>query len=427
MLEHHSLTEHATIRARAATENWDVPVIVTTTVQLLQSLHSCRLSALRKMHRLTGSIIVLDEWQTIPLELLVATMQSLSMLVRRFGVTVLLTSATPRIIDAPKMLVGALRQVVPLAAARDAAAIAHSRVSWRFAEPVVTWTALARNHANDPAQQRCVIVNSRAAAAELAEALTVLGHDVLHLSTSMTPLHRNLVLEKVHRRLKAGEPTQVVATQLIEAGVDLSFESLWRHAAPLEALTQAAGRCNRGGEYGQHGGTVTVFTVDDQIWPTRTYALRAAEAIRLCHEYAADPTDPRVVAAYESTLAESALAEYNALFAPLRERHWSPTHDDRYEQIERRYQMIEDLGDSVVCVNSDASQLPILLEQHARAVERGDSQGAARVRRKLTHYAVAIPSWLAARHPPTERDGVLMWDGAYDRMIGVDTRGQGIQ
>ncbi|WP_446226260.1 CRISPR-associated helicase Cas3' [Nocardia sp. IBHARD005] len=266
VLEHHSsvrFDENAggSARwARLAAENWDAPFVVTTTVQLFDSLFGRRPSQVRKVHRLANAVVVLDEVQALPSRLLLPILSALRTLAEDFGTTVLLTSATqPRfqalsvwqeyesrtgvrvseVIADPQPLFAAARRV---------------RYEWRL-DPKPSWDEVAEEVG--VLDQVLVVVNSVADARLLYRLVSARRADVWHLSTRMCPQHRRAVLEVVWARLRSGESIVLVSTQLIEAGVDLSFPVVWRALAPADSLQQAAGRANRHGEHGQ--GVVVVF------------------------------------------------------------------------------------------------------------------------------------------------------------------------
>jgi len=304
VLEHHSLAglaqeearddaETATERARRLlAENWDAPIIVTTNVQLLESLFSNRPSACRKLHNLMESIIMFDEAQTLPQSLAVPTLAALSHLSGTYRATVLFATATQPAFDALDPAVKKLVNVgwCPVETAPDHynlyAALRRYQVIWPVQGETRDWATLAAEIRHE-AQALCV-VNLKSHAAELLEELT---HDeaVFHLSTNLCALHRRAVLEEVRSRLRAGMPCRLISTQCIEAGVDVDFPVVYRALAPLDAVAQAAGRCNREGrlvdEAGRRKmGEVRVFepSVEGDYrkrYPTRAY-FQAAEVTR---------------------------------------------------------------------------------------------------------------------------------------------------
>jgi CRISPR-associated helicase Cas3/CRISPR-associated endonuclease Cas3-HD len=257
--------------SRLLAENWDAPVILTTTVQLLESLMADRPSRCRKLHRLAHSVILFDEVQTLPLPLAVATLSTLSRLADPagpYGSTVVFATATQPAFDtlhekvAREFAASGWEPVEIVSAAGPLYAVAGDRVrvAWRHRQPIEL-DDLADELADHP--RVLCIVNLKRHAVRLASRLrekNVKG--LAHLSTNMCPRHREEVLRKVRRRLDEGRPVRLVATQCVEAGVDLDFPLVYRALAPLEAIAQAAGRCNRHGSGPQ--GQVVVFLPRDE-------------------------------------------------------------------------------------------------------------------------------------------------------------------
>ena len=233
-------------RLRLAAENWDAPVIVTTNVQLFESLHSNKTSRCRKLHNIANSVIVLDEAQMIPTGFLAPCVKALAELVKHYGCTVLLSSATQpaleeffekegldcaEIISDTEELFSELRRVTYCSLGS------------------VSDEGLADRLAGD--YQALCIVNSRKQARTLYEAVSDRVADVsavYHLTTLMYPEHRARVLAEIRECVRDGKPCIVVATSLVEAGVDLDFPVVYRAVAGVDSMVQAAGRCNREGK-----------------------------------------------------------------------------------------------------------------------------------------------------------------------------------
>lgn len=267
----------AEIRRRVLSQNWDAPIVLTTNVQLLESLHAHRPSRCRKLHRLAGSVILFDEVQTLPPKLAVATLATLSRLCDPSGpfrTSVLFATATQpafeslskrvsQIID-PIKFTGKPPTWQPVEindAGREMFDIASTRVRvrWEQHRPVALGD-LAKRLAEH--RQSLCIVNLKRHAIDLALAVAESCESVLHLSTNMTLGHRTQVLNEVRKRLSDNQPIHLFATQCVEAGVDLDFPVVMRALAPLEAIAQAAGRCNRNGR--RPTCEMTVFSIDDR-------------------------------------------------------------------------------------------------------------------------------------------------------------------
>jgi len=247
VIEHHSNLDpnREDSRSRLATENWDAPIIVTTNVQFFESLFASRTSRCRKLHNIVNSVVVLDEAQLLPPEFLAPILHVMQDLAHSYKVSFVLSTATqpafsPRpkfagikdvreLMDDPDRLYANLKRVEP----ELPADFATSR----------TWESIA-----DELQQHdsvLCIVNSRKDCRELHG---LMPKDTVHLSALMCGQHRSQVIAEIKQRLKDGIPTRVVSTQLVEAGVDMDFPVVYRALAGLDAVAQAAGRCNREGE-----------------------------------------------------------------------------------------------------------------------------------------------------------------------------------
>lgn len=246
VIEHHSNLDPATENShnRLASENWDAPIIVTTTVQFFESVFGNRTSACRKLHNIVKSVIILDEAQAIPVGLLMPILEGLRELTENYGSTLLISTATQPAFGARESFPGLplVREIVP-SPEREFDALRRVEVEWPadLLEPT-SWEALAADLSRHPCF--LAIVHKRADARELAK---LLPDGAIHLSASMCAAHRLEVILRVKVDLKAERPVRVVSTQLVEAGVDVDFPVVYRALAGLDALAQSAGRCNREG------------------------------------------------------------------------------------------------------------------------------------------------------------------------------------
>lgn len=243
-------------RLRRAAENWDAPVVVTTAVQFFESLFASRTSRCRKLHNLANSVIILDEAQTLPQHLLLPCMAALEELARNYGSSIVLCTATQPALREKDGFEGGFeidddRELAP-DPERLYRALKRVEVE-RLPEPIGDEVIAAR-FAEQP--QMLCIVNTRRHAKALFELIPSFPGAV-HLTTLMCPRHRRLVLDEARRRLKRNEPVRIVSTSLIEAGVDIDLPEVWRAAAGLDSIAQAAGRCNR--EFRLGAGRVVVF------------------------------------------------------------------------------------------------------------------------------------------------------------------------
>ena len=258
VLEHHSnvLYDHEVdFRTKWATENWEIPIVVTTNVQFFESFYSANPSACRKLHNLANSVIIFDEAQNLPLTYLSSCMMAISELIKNYGVTAVLCSATQPTIG--KYLDKELKPQ-EISAHPDVLAEKLKRVCYEF-KGKCTDEALCELLSQE--QAALIIVNSRRHAYFLYQLLSQKHENVYHLSTTMHYLHRQEVLQKVKERLKEQQPTILVSTQLIEAGVDIDFPLVVRSMAGIDSVVQAAGRANREGKCMPYG-RVWVFEPD---------------------------------------------------------------------------------------------------------------------------------------------------------------------
>ena len=301
---------HAERRRRLLAENWDAPLIVTTSVQLLESLFSNRPSACRKLHRLQRAVILFDEAQTLPAHLAVPTLAALSHLSASYGSSVVFATATqPAFGHLDKAVLETKapgwqpREIVPDPSALFAP-MKRVEFDWDSPDIPVTWDDLAGQLAN--AQQALCIVNLKRHAKSLWEKLD--DPATLHLSTNLCAGHRENVLKTVRARLATNQPVRLVATQCVEAGVDLDFPAVMRAWGPLDAIIQAAGRCNREGRRSQLG-QLRVFTPDDTGYPTDSYQQATQIAQMIFRRHGATGMkldDPAFITAYYRELYDLA-------------------------------------------------------------------------------------------------------------------------
>lgn len=252
--------EAALSKLRLAMEDWAAPVVVTTNVQLFESLFSHRPSRCRKLHNLANSVIVLDEAQTLPRPLLRPCLAAIDELARNYGASIVLCTATQPAVAEPAFKGGLnLSPERELAPEPPKLYEALRRVTVRRRPDPLSDDDLVTELAG--AAQGLVIVNTRAHALALYRRARKADLDgVIHLTTRHYAAHRRAILADVRRRLKGGLPCRLIATSLVEAGVDLDFPVGWRAEAGLDSIAQAAGRVNRENARRHEESLLTVFT-----------------------------------------------------------------------------------------------------------------------------------------------------------------------
>ena len=255
VLEHHASFDFSNdLKSRLSSENWDVPVVVTTTVQLFDSLFANKSSKCRKLHNLCNSVLILDEVQALPVKNLLPCITALKELVLNYGVTVLLCSATqPAFFQRPGFKDG-IPDVTEIRVDGSGSEKLTKRTSVVVDEDPKTVQDLSEVVCNHV--QILMVCNTKSDAREVFKACGGLPN-TYHLSASMCPKHRSSVLKTIKDNLKSGLPCRVVSTQVVEAGVDLDFPVVWRCLSGIDSIVQAAGRCNREGKLDK--GSVTVY------------------------------------------------------------------------------------------------------------------------------------------------------------------------
>lgn len=294
-------------RARLAQENWDAPLVVTTSVQFFESLFGHKPSQCRKLHNIARSVVLFDEVQTLPLKLVPSLLSATGLLVRDYGVTAVFGTATqPAFAAAAAAIEGGWSPTEISSQPRAMAeALRRTRIRRRPDDQCPSWPQLAGELAIH--RQVLCVVNVRQHAKELFLALrdhatTESDGGAFHLSASMCPAHRHAKLTEIRQRLQAGEPCRLISTQLIEAGVDVDFPRVYRALGPLDSIVQTAGRCNREGRSAEPG-EVTVFRPEDHRMARGAYeqAAKISESF-LADNPGADLQLPETYAAYFARL-----------------------------------------------------------------------------------------------------------------------------
>lgn len=275
VLEHHSNydfdavdNDERRLAERLAVQNWDAPLVVTTNVQLLESLFSNKPSKCRKLHNIANSVIVLDEAQMLPDNLLKVSLAMLEELVADFNVTVVLCTATQPALEGLWPFGASPREI---ASHQDEFQSVFGHRARFVIEGGLKEEELVGALASSR-QALCIVGTKKKARVIYEDVVNRVCEEepcdednlgVFHLSANMTPLHRSEILAEVRQRLSAGERCIVISTQLIEAGVDVDFPVVYREMAGIDSLIQAAGRCNREGRLPE--GVVHVFEISDEV------------------------------------------------------------------------------------------------------------------------------------------------------------------
>jgi CRISPR-associated endonuclease/helicase Cas3 len=305
VVEHHSSLDEddSTPKSRLASENWDAPIIVTTSVQFFESLFAAKSSRCRKLHNIVNSVVVLDEAQLVPVEYLTPILETMQLLVDHYQVSFVISTATQpafgeRMVDG-KPFKG-LKGVKEIMGDSDTVRKLYDslkRVQVQLPEDLhipSSWEEIAEE-LRQYEQVLCIV--SRRDDCRVLHGLMPEG--TIHLSALMCGQHRSEVIETIKQKLKNNEPVRVISTQLVEAGVDLDFPVVYRALAGLDSIAQAAGRCNREGTLTGLG-KVVVF-IAPKIAPPGT-PRKAAETTRSI--FATDQQDPLDYGLFERYFSE---------------------------------------------------------------------------------------------------------------------------
>lgn len=349
-----------TKRRRLAAENWDAPIVVTTSVQFFGSLFSRRPAKARKLHNVCQSFVIFDEVQTLPpllLHPLLSALGELSNPERPYGCSLLFCTATqPALGKSDDLPCGLedIRPVVPPERAKE-----HfrqlARVEYEGLEeepPVKSWDELASEMLATSNQQALAIVNTRRDARLLHGAVREKLNEtdqssidgLFHLSTWMMASHRREVLNEVRRRLADKKKPRciLVSTQCIEAGVDVDFPEAWRAFGPYDSIVQAAGRCNRNGLRPEKG-KVHIFHPQDEKFPPGLYKMATTQTEMLRKMGVAQPHDPDSFETYFRLLYQLSVPDE----CPIQKAR----AEFRFQEVDELFDFIDDETFSVLILN----------------------------------------------------------------------------
>jgi CRISPR-associated endonuclease/helicase Cas3 len=387
VLEHHSAfiddtskSPAARDKLRVAMENWDAPVVVTTAVQFFESLFADRPSKCRKLHNISGSVVILDEAQTLPLKLLRPCVAAVGELALNYKSSVVLCTATQPALNESDGFLGGLQNVRELAPQPQRLFQSLKRVAVRHVGRLSD-ESLA-GHVRDRDQVLCIVNNRRHARALFMAIAELPG--AYHLTTLMYAKHRSQVLAQIRERLRRGEPCRVVSTSLIEAGVDVDFPCVMRAEAGLDSIAQAAGRCNREGRRSSVDSEVLIFAVDNDEWAPPPELKQFAQVFREVQRHHSD--DVLALAAvqryFKALYWQKGALELDAhnLLGLLRD---SRLDSLPFETLAAKFRVIESM------------QVPVIVpgDEEARAAlgELAYKEGCVGIARRLQPYLVQLP------------------------------------
>ena len=397
-------------KMKYASENWDIPIIVTTNVQFFESLFANKSSRCRKIHNMSNSIVIIDEAQMMPTKFLKPTLNALTELVNNYNTSVVLTTATkPEFPDdilkkKPKEIIAEPEKLYE----------ALKRVKVDYLGKLSDESLVERI---DNLERVLVVVNTRKHAEKLYEKAD--KKNLFHLSANMCPAHRSELLKEIKRKLKNGEPCKIISTQLIECGVDISLPVVYRSLSGIDSIAQAAGRCNREGELDL--GQVYVFESTEDYGEAIMYQSRTAECGR------------QILEKFENPLSLEAISNYfELLYDTEKDRLDSKNIMDNFEEranelafsfekTAKDYKLIDETESVIIPYSDDVSKLIESLKytEHPNTIAR-----------KLQKYSISIHKnkldELTAEGAIININNQFMVlackDGFYDQNIGLCTK-----
>ncbi len=383
VLEHHSNfePEEDDQRSRLASENWDAPVIVTTNVQFFESLFASKTSRCRRLHNIARSVVILDEAQMLPSNLLRPCLESIRELSLNYGASIVLCTATQPALSSSESFrdgLDGVREIIPdpcglyeafrRVTVEDIREVADDSLSQRVSEE----------------NQVLCIVNTRRHARALFERLP--PEEAYHLSGLMCPVHRTGILSRVREALTSGRPCRLISTQLIEAGVDIDFPVVYRAAAGIDSLAQAAGRCNREGRMAEHG-KVFLFTPAEGLPPG--HFRQTAETADMVLRHHVDPLSLEAVEDYFRHFywLKGDQLDAKQILSSLSEG--ARNGDFPFRSVAECFRLIEQYADPLIIpFEPEAAKM-------IKALRYAESPG--RLARALQRYTIQIPRDALAR------------------------------
>lgn len=392
-----------------ATENWDYPIVITTAVQFFESLFSNQRSKCRKLHNLQDSIVIFDEIQTLPVNLAECTMKMLNDMLHLCRCSFLFCTATQPNFQTRKDFCG-IDHITPLV--ENPASIFASTKRVKYI-PIDDYKAQSFESIADYVMEQndsvLIVCNTKKKAMALFDKLKEMNEiPVLHLSTNMCQIHRMEVINEVKQKLKDGEKLILCSTQLIEAGVDIDFPVVFRELAPLEAIIQSAGRCNREGKLKE--GQVYLFQLEDQSQPSLDYETFAKFA-QLCYRGNEDMlSDADFYMNYYTNIITNYVPEDNV--TPKREKL-------RFQDVADIYRIINSNTTSLFIYRYDKESLSLYNTiKDKEYLSRKDYQ-------KIALYSVQVYEWFTkvnADKIGETLNGIKIWFGVYSKEIGLSNK-----
>ena len=385
VLEHHSqfiidsiIDKDIRLKAKLASENWDYPIVVTTNVQLFESMFSNKPSDCRKLHNIANSVIILDEVQTLPTDYLQPIVDALKSYQRMFGISVLFTTASQPVLSGliegcnPKAAFQGIDGITEIIPKEYALHDRLRRVCLEIDNTGITYDEIADRLSRH--DKVLCIVNTRNDAREIFERLPKEGMTI-HLSRMMCPRHVTKAIQEIKQALSYNSETviRVVATQLIEAGVDIDFPVVYRQEAGLDSILQAAGRCNREGKLDMATAYVFSLSVEHKLYGSIIDANNARLSMVNVNDWFAPET---MTEYFRQLYCRKETFDKNDIKTLL----YKPA-EMRFAEAAKKFRLIEETGKTVYVNMDDSLEL----------IERLKSDGITySLMKELSQYSVNI-------------------------------------
>ncbi|MBR3412448.1 MAG: CRISPR-associated helicase Cas3' [Bacteroidales bacterium] len=429
VLEHHSNVSYESIcdkddkdedkiaqQMKLATENWDYPIIVTTNVQLFESMYSNKPTPCRKLHNLCNSVLILDEVQTLPTDYLQPIVNALKTYQRLFGLSVLFTTASQPVLEGkhqgtiPRITLDGIDKVTEIIP--DGLDLHNKlrRVNLHFDEHQSSYDEIAERIAQY--DRVLCIVNSRRAAKEIFDRLPDEEYKY-HLSRLMCPVHVRKTIADIIGKLRSPQKKiRVISTQLIEAGVDIDFPFVLRQEIGLDSVLQAAGRCNREG--GDARGEVYVFSLNEEKEYPNSFMEKSNNARkRLSKDF--DWLSPEAMTAYFLKLYQGYTETFDKV--DIKKKLESPSYY-LFKTIGEKFKLIDDKTRSVIVNYGDAERLVNQVKQEGVTYELMNALGQYTVNVSRSNFELLKDAFDKGERIP-EGLFFLMNKGQYDDRTGV--------
>lgn len=419
VVEHHSVITNPSedSPSRLACENWDAPIIVTTNVQLLQSIFSNKPSKCRKLHSLCNSIVIFDEPQTIPLPFLQPTIDALKCYAHLFGVSFLFCSATQPLLKGAYVGAGeakfnGLDDITEIVNPNDYDSTVLKRVDIQFNDSPIDIDSLCQQL--EAHSKVLCIVNTRKLAHDIYQKLNSKGIKAYHLSRMMCPAHILDTINQIKQDLAENKSeVRVISTQLIEAGVDIDFPIVFRQLAGLDSILQAAGRCNREGKL-PIGHTHVFKLKNDKPHGSikfATYAMQRLINLRPDADWFA----PETINEYRRMLYNNTPSfDKNDICALL-----NNYKNCCFEEAATKFRLIDDDGISILIPYGKASSLIEVLKQNGPTRELLRQLGRFCVSVRVELFKTLHKTGMVTEI--TNDLFLLILDSQYDSHIGLKT------